>query len=92
MQVCVLLKAVVHLNDDAYFVAIMAWILLMVVLGFFVHILENVIEAIYVCYAVDRDRGEVYKQDVHEVYVHLPISRSQPSRRAGFVPRTPTVV
>ncbi|KAH6768629.1 Plasma-membrane choline transporter family protein [Perilla frutescens var. frutescens] len=87
--VCVLLKAVVHLGDDAYFVAVMAWILLIAVLGFFVHILDNVIDTVYVCYAIDRDRGEVYKQDIHEVYVHLPISRSH---RAGFVPRAPLVV
>ncbi|XP_057769266.1 uncharacterized protein LOC130989320 [Salvia miltiorrhiza] len=83
--VCVLLKAAVHLGDDAYFVAFMAWILLIMVLGFFVHVLDNVIDTVYVCYAIDRDRGEVYKQDVHEVYVHLPISRSH---RAGFVPRS----
>lgn len=81
MQVCVLLKAVIHLGDDAYFVAVMAWVLLIVVLGFFVHVLDNVIETVYVCYAIDRDRGEVYKQDVHEVYVHLPISRSHRTRR-----------
>ncbi|KAI3446247.1 hypothetical protein Pfo_002912 [Paulownia fortunei] len=87
--VCVLLKAVIHLGDDAYFVAVMAWILLIVVMGFFVHVLDNVIDTVYVCYAIDRDRGEVYKQDVHEVYVHLPISRSH---RAGFVARTPLVV
>lgn len=78
-----------RLGDDAYFVAFMAWILLIVILGFFVHVLDNVIETVYVCYAIDRDRGEVYKQEVHEVYVHLPISRSH---RAGFVPRTPMVV
>lgn len=89
MQVCVLLKVAVHLGDDAYFVAVMAWILLIIVLGFFVHILDNVIDTVYVCYAIDRDRGEVYKQDIHEVYVNLPISRSH---RAGFVPRTPLVV
>ncbi|KAL0334588.1 UNVERIFIED_CONTAM: hypothetical protein Sradi_4670700 [Sesamum radiatum] len=88
--VCVLLKTVVHLGDDAYFVALMAWILLIVVLGFFVHVLDNVIDTVYVCYAIDRDRGEVNKQDVHEVYVHLPISRSH--RGAGFVARTPLLV
>ncbi|KAL3613959.1 hypothetical protein CASFOL_042033 [Castilleja foliolosa] len=87
--VCVLLKAVIHLGNDAYFVAVMAWVLLLVVLGFFVHVLDNVIDTVYVCYAIDRDRGEVYKQDVHEVYVHLPISRSH---RAGFVPSTTHVV
>lgn len=87
--VCVLLKVAVHLGDDAYFVAVMAWILLIIVLGFFVHVVDNVIDTVYVCYAIDRDRGEVYKQDIHEVYVNLPISRSH---RAGFAPRTPLVV
>ncbi|KAI5647849.1 hypothetical protein M9H77_33854 [Catharanthus roseus] len=87
--VCVIIKAIGHLGTDAYFVAVMAWLLLLVVLSFFVHVLDNVIEAIYVCYAIDRDRGDVYKQEVHEVYVHLPISRSH---RPAFNARTPDVV
>ncbi|KAL9144693.1 hypothetical protein ABFS82_14G312400 [Erythranthe guttata] len=91
LQVCVVIKAVVHLGDDAYFVAVMAWVLLIVILGYFVHVLDNVIETVYVCCAIDRDRGEVYKQDVHEVYVHLSISRSH-NYRAGFATRTPLLV
>ncbi|KAG4966960.1 Protein PNS1 [Glycine soja] len=74
--VCVILKAGTNLGSDSYFVAAMAWVLLMVVLGYLVHVLDNVIDTIYVCYAIDRDRGEVCKQDVHEVYIQLPISRS----------------
>ncbi|XP_022855644.1 CTL-like protein DDB_G0288717 [Olea europaea var. sylvestris] len=89
--VCVVLKAAIHLGDEAYLVSLMAWVLLIVILGFFVHVLDNVIETVYVCYAIDRDRGEVCKQEVHEVYVHLPISRSH-SHRAGFVDRTPLIV
>lgn len=54
----------------------MAWVLLIVVLGYFVHVLDDVIDTVYLCYAIDRDRGEVSKQEAHEVYVHLPISRS----------------
>ncbi|KAK2435110.1 CTL protein [Trifolium repens] len=73
---CVILKAATNLGSDAYFVAAIAWLLLIIVLGFLVHVLDIVIDTIYVCYAIDRDRGEVCKQDVHEVYVHLPISRS----------------
>ena len=84
MQVCAILKGVSDLGVNAYIVAVLAWVLLLVVLGFFVHVLDNVIETVYICYAIDRDRGEVYKQGVHEVYVHLPISRnsrlSYPSR------------
>lgn len=71
-----ILKGVNNLGVDSYFVAVLAWVLLIVVLGYFVHVLDNVIDTVYICYAVDRDRGEVYKPEVHEVYVHLPISRN----------------
>eukprot|EP00257_Ricinus_communis_P023619 XP_015583652.1 CTL-like protein DDB_G0288717 [Ricinus communis] len=86
--VCAILKGASKLGVDSYFVAVLAWALLIVVLGFFVHVLDNVIDTVYVCYAVDRDRGEVYKPEVHEVYVHLPISRNH---RSTAVPRTPGV-
>lgn len=88
MQVCAILKGSSGLGVDSYFVAVMAWVLLMVVLGYFVHVLDNVIDTVYVCYAIDRDRGEVGKQEVHEVYVLLPISRNNRSH----VTRTPLVV
>ncbi|CAK9139605.1 unnamed protein product [Ilex paraguariensis] len=87
--VCAILKGVSHLGMDSYFVAIIAWVLLIVILSFFVHVLDNVIDTVYVCYAIDRDRGEVCKQEVHEVYVHLPISRNH---RSSLVARTPLVV
>ncbi|KAM7257454.1 hypothetical protein ACFE04_013195 [Oxalis oulophora] len=79
--VCAILKGA-GLGVDSYFVAILAWALLILVLGFFIHVLDNVIDTVYVCYAVDKDRGEVYKPDVHEVYVHLPITRNSRSYRA----------
>ncbi|GAU30632.1 hypothetical protein TSUD_62520 [Trifolium subterraneum] len=55
---CVILKAATNLGSDAYFVAAIAWLLLIIVLGYLVHVLDNVIDTIYVCYAIDRDRGE----------------------------------
>ncbi|KAM7482735.1 hypothetical protein LguiB_007318 [Lonicera macranthoides] len=61
---------------ELYSVAAVAWVVLMVVLGFFVHVFENVIHTIYICYAIDKDKGEVCKQDVHEVYVQLHITRN----------------
>ncbi|ESQ53107.1 hypothetical protein EUTSA_v10024826mg [Eutrema salsugineum] len=77
------LKGVSNLGVDSYLVAILAWLLLIVILAFFVHVLDNVIDTIYVCYAIDRDKGDVCKQEVHEVYVHLPISRST---RSSLIP------
>ncbi|KAL8137187.1 hypothetical protein V2J09_003188 [Rumex salicifolius] len=75
--VCAIVNGVTSLGADSYLVAAMAWLLLLVILGFFTHVLDNVIDTVYICYAIDRDRGDVCKPDVHEVYVHLPISRSQ---------------
>ncbi|EOX97798.1 Plasma-membrane choline transporter family protein [Theobroma cacao] len=83
--VCAILHGVSDLGVNAYIVAVLAWVLLIIVLGFFVHVLDNVIDTVYICYAIDRDRGEVYKQEVHEVYVHLPISRNS---RSSFPTRT----
>ncbi|MCL7024451.1 hypothetical protein MKW94_023899 [Papaver nudicaule] len=82
--VCAILKGVSDLEVEVYFVAVAAGLLLIVVLGFFVHVLDNVIETVYVCFAIDRDKGEVFKQEVHDVYVHLPISRNHT--------RTPLIV
>lgn len=84
-QVCAILKAVSNLGYELYVVALLAWVLLILVLVFFVHVLDNVIDTVYVCYAIDRDRGEVCKQEVHEVYVHLPISRNH---RPNIISRT----
>ncbi|XP_052193591.1 uncharacterized protein LOC127802011 [Diospyros lotus] len=86
--VCAILNGASSLGAESYFVAAMAWGLLIVVLGYFVHVLDNVIDTVYVCYAIDRDRGEVCKQEVHDVYVHLPISRNH---RPPLFPRTPLV-
>ncbi|XP_017971076.1 PREDICTED: CTL-like protein DDB_G0288717 [Theobroma cacao] len=83
--VCAILHGVSNLGVNAYIVAVLAWVLLIIVLGFFVHVLDNVIDTVDICYAIDRDRGEVYKQEVHEVYVHLPISRNS---RSSFPTRT----
>lgn len=87
IAVFAVLKGVSNLGVDAYFVVVLAWLLLIVVLGFFVHVLDNVIDTIYVCFAIDRDKGEVCKQEVHEVYVTLPVTRNH-RQRSPAVPRT----
>ncbi|KAK8626727.1 hypothetical protein V6N13_134359 [Hibiscus sabdariffa] len=81
--VCAIVQGVSDLGVNTYIVAVLAWILLIIVLGYFVHVLDNVIDTVYICYAIDRDRGEVYKQEVHEVYVHLPIDRNS-NRSSSF--------
>ena len=70
----------------SYVVAVLAWVLLIIVLGSFVNVLDNVIETVYICYAIDSDRGEVYRPEVHEVYALLPSSRNH---RSSIDPATP---
>ncbi|URE26007.1 Plasma-membrane choline transporter [Musa troglodytarum] len=88
IAVCAILRGISALGMEMYFVAALAWLLLIVVLGYFVHVLDNVIDTIYVCYAIDRDKGEVCKQVVHEVYVLLPVSRNHGSsvNRSSLIP------
>ncbi|XP_020247905.1 uncharacterized protein LOC109825464 [Asparagus officinalis] len=90
IAVFAILKAFSTLELEIYLVAALAWLLLILVLGYFVHVLDNVIDTIYVCYAIDRDKGEVCKQEVHEVYVMLPISRNH--RASSLVHRTPPMI
>ncbi|XP_031476601.1 uncharacterized protein LOC116248126 [Nymphaea colorata] len=75
--VCAILRAVSDLGADVYLIAVFAWLLLFVVFSFFIHVLDNVIDTIYICFAIDRDKTEVCKPDVHEVYIQLPLTRSE---------------
>ncbi|KAG0453928.1 hypothetical protein HPP92_025232 [Vanilla planifolia] len=76
---CAILKAVNDLGTETYAIAALAWLLLIVVLGYFIRVLDNVIDTVYICYAIDRDKREVSKQEVHEVYGLLPLSRNHRS-------------
>ncbi|XXG86183.1 hypothetical protein AAC387_Pa11g1125 [Persea americana] len=60
--VYLILNAVSALGIEAYVVALLAWLLLIAILGYFVHVLDNVIDTVYVCYAIDRDKGENLKE------------------------------
>eukprot|EP00249_Psilotum_nudum_P019590 c27330_g1_i1 orf=651-2456(-) len=80
--VCAILKAATTLGDIVYIVAVIAWLLLFVILLLFSQVLDNVIDTVYICYAIDRDTGAVSKSEVHNVYHLLPASRDQPSTLA----------
>lgn len=83
---CAILKAIDDLGTKTYYIAVVAWCLLMLVLGYFVHVLENVIDTIYICFAIDKDKSEVSKQDIHLVFLLLPLSRNH---RSSLNTRTP---
>lgn len=79
MMVWIILKAATSLGRDAYYVTAFAWLVLFVILGFFVRILDNVIDTVYICYAIDKDTGSISKSEVHHVYGLLPLSRNETS-------------
>lgn len=89
IAVYAILSSIDDLGTETYYIAVLAWALLMILLGYFVHVLENVIDTVYVCYAVDRDKSEVSRQEVHEVCSLLPVSRNH---RPSLDSRTPFLV
>uniref|UniRef100_A0A0D6QSQ4 Choline transporter-like protein n=1 Tax=Araucaria cunninghamii TaxID=56994 RepID=A0A0D6QSQ4_ARACU len=77
--VCAILKAATSLGGDAYFVTVLAWVLLFLILLFFVHILDDVVDTVYICYAMDKDRRDLTRPEIHDVYSRLPVSRDDTS-------------
>ena len=80
-QVWVILEDATSLGRDAYYVTSFVWLVLFLILGFFVRILDNVIDTVY-CYGIDKDRGSISKSEVHHVYGFLPLSRNEISSLA----------
>ena len=40
-------------------------------------VLDNIVDTIYICYAMDKDSGAVSQVEVHDIYLMLPVSRDQ---------------
>ncbi|KAI5078113.1 hypothetical protein GOP47_0007937 [Adiantum capillus-veneris] len=76
--VCAILRAGMNLGAIAYYVTALAWLLLFVIFLLFCQVLDNIIDTVYICYAIDKDSGAVSKLEVHDVYLMLPVSRDQP--------------
>lgn len=76
--VCAILRAGMNLGAIAYYVTVLAWLLLFVIFLLFCQVLDNIIDTIYICYAIDKDSGAVSKMEVHDVYLMLPVARDQP--------------
>lgn len=74
--ICAIAYGVSDLGANSYLIGAISWALLMVVMVYVVAVINNVIDTIYVCYAIDRDRGDVCRAEIHQVYVQLPIYRS----------------
>ena len=54
--------------------AVLCFLMSAVVLAFFSSVLLNVIDAVFLCYALDLDTQSVTKQEVHEVFSQVSLS------------------
>lgn len=79
---CAILKSATSLGGASYYLTALAWALLFILLLLFNEVLDNVIDTVYICYAIDKDAGSVSKPEVHDVCLMLPLSRDQPPRLA----------
>lgn len=52
--------------------AIISFLLSWAVVSFFASLIINVVESVYICFALDRDMQAVTRYEVHEVYNKLP--------------------
>ncbi|BBM96897.1 hypothetical protein MPTK1_1g01410 [Marchantia polymorpha subsp. ruderalis] len=60
-------------------VSLFAFILLFLVLFFFMQVLNNIVDTVYICYAMDKDHNLVSKTEVHDVLVLLPPAKGVPA-------------
>ena len=55
-------------NTSSIFIGVLCFVVSYIVLNFFIMILLNVIDAVFVCYAVDKDRSAVNHPELHQVF------------------------
>lgn len=64
-------------KDQKLIAAVLSWLIVFLVLVLFVRVLSNIIDTVYICYAMDKDQGVVSKSEVHDVLVLLPASQEE---------------
>ena len=74
MKVAILWQEAAILGAISFFVG---W----VVLAFFSSILLDIVDATYLCYAIDKDTQTITKPDIHDIYSVVHISPNQNSQQ-----------
>eukprot|EP01023_Acetabularia_acetabulum_P010773 TRINITY_DN14907_c0_g1_i1.p1 TRINITY_DN14907_c0_g1~~TRINITY_DN14907_c0_g1_i1.p1 ORF type:complete len:596 (-),score=99.08 TRINITY_DN14907_c0_g1_i1:258-1937(-) len=59
-------------KDEALYLAFAGGFLCFIILSFFVFVLLNIVDALYITMAIDKDKGNKKRGDVHDVYHELP--------------------
>ncbi len=53
---------------------VLCFVMALVVLAFFSSVLLNIVDAVFMCYALDLDTQSVTKSEVHEVFSQVSIT------------------
>ena len=64
-----------HGRQEAIILGLLAFFMALVVLSFFGSVLLNIVDAVFVCYALDRDTQTVSRPEVHEVFSQVSCSQ-----------------
>jgi hypothetical protein len=81
--------SVSHASDAGLYsglVGVLAGVIAFVVLMFFVMIMLNVVDAVFLCYAMDKDRNEIHHREFHAVFEEV----NQKVAPRGAVVQNPT--
>jgi len=62
-----------HGTQEAAILGAISFFVAWVVLSFFSSILLDIVDATYLCYAIDKDTQTITKPDVHEIYSKMPV-------------------
>ncbi|KAK9787237.1 hypothetical protein WJX73_001621 [Symbiochloris irregularis] len=82
-----------HAMAGSTMLGILAFLLAWIVQSFFANVLLNVVDAVFMCYAMDRDTQAVTNMEVHEVFSHVPVGVAveNPDGNLGYgAPSAPT--
>ena len=74
---CAILRAATDSGGAAYYITFFAWLLLFIIFILFNEVVDNIVDTVYICYAMDKDSGAVSQVEVHDIYLMLPVSRDQ---------------
>ena len=62
--------------QEAAILGVLCFVMALVVLAFFSSVLLNIVDAVFICYALDLDTQSVTKSEVHEVFSQVSITLS----------------
>ncbi|XP_002988927.2 CTL-like protein DDB_G0288717 [Selaginella moellendorffii] len=72
-----ILLGTTSLDSGIYIVTVLSGALLLLILSIYIAIMNIIVDTVYICYAMDKDRGVVSKPEAHDVYVLLPVSQDE---------------